>query len=652
MALSSVGAGPLLLIDSRVGVMLFSAPGRHIPSVPAAECDWFRPWRTIGYRNGVNIRKSTLVKSLARPRVVAARSGSFLRRRAWWLAWPQVLPLCTVVVLAVAAGLPLFELNLMSGHDALVYLPRTVEFWEGLRAGEIFPRWAPDLDGGYGLPLFNFMPPFVYYLSSLLHFFGLSFLAAENMACLVILIGAGMGMYVLGRSAFGWRGGLVGAAAYLFAPYLLVVLYVRHGLADLTAFAFIPFAVWGLYRLACTGRSQFGLIVTLAVALLLLGSNTVALITFPFLVLFVLCLAYVRRNTGVLAQGAASLGLGLGLSAFFWVPAFMERGYVQMQRVLEGYLDYRNHFVYPQQLWYSTWGYGGSVPGPNDGMSFMLGYVNLTAVVLAAALVWRMRSRRESPLVWFALCLFAVAAFLTTTASTFVWERLSILQLLQFSWRFLSLATVAAAFLCGFPFSLLKPGNKWAANVVLGLLIAAVVGLAFPLARPERFRPLVDVFMTPADIRAGGISTTSAEEHDPIWVVERPPGPARDGLALPEGGGRFEVVGRASQRQEYRVMLTEPALVRANTFYFPGWVLTVDGVPRPVEVAEPYGLMDFTLEPGEHTVVLSFEDTPIRLWATRLSLFSLLLMALELRVPRLRPRGRREARPIAETISR
>src|SRR5207249_3545009 len=140
---------------------------------------------------------------------------------------------------------------------------------------------------------------------------------------------------------FGRRGGLVSAAAYLFAPYLLVALYVRHALADFSAFAFIPLALWGLYRFAEGGRYPFLLTGALALALLLLSSNPVALITFPFLALLPAWLAWAAGSRRPLLRGAWCVALGLGLSAFFWLPALAERNFVHLHRLLEGFFTYR-----------------------------------------------------------------------------------------------------------------------------------------------------------------------------------------------------------------------------------------------------------------------------------------------------------------------
>jgi hypothetical protein len=108
-----------------------------------------------------------------------------------------------VGITAILVGLPLFELKAMSGHDAWFHLPRTVELYQALTAGQLFPRWAPDLGSGYGEPLFNYYPPLFYYVAACLHAVGFGFVASENLACFVLVLVAGVAMYCLSGEVFG-----------------------------------------------------------------------------------------------------------------------------------------------------------------------------------------------------------------------------------------------------------------------------------------------------------------------------------------------------------------------------------------------------------------------------------------------------------------
>jgi uncharacterized membrane protein len=543
---------------------------------------------------------------------------------------PHLPYLGAVVLMGLLAGLPLLQLRIMSGHDALEYLPRAVEFYQGLAAGQLLPRWAPDLSGGYGQPLFNFNPPLFYYVSALFHALGSGFVASQNLACFALLQLAGLGMYLLGADLFGPRGGLVSAVAYLFAPYLLATLYVRHALADFSAFAFIPLAFWGLYRFATGGQYRFVLLGAVSVALLSLASNPVALMTFPALLLLTGWLAAPTRAWRTLLRGLWCLLLGVGLSAFFWLPALAEREFVHLSRLLEGYLSYRYHFVYPHQLIYSPWGYGLSLPGPVDGMSFAIGPLHL--LLLCASLVLFRRIPATSPAgrVWVSFCLVLVllAAFLACTPSLFLWESLPLLQYLAFPWRFLSLLAAGAALICGLPFLILPPERTLLARGSMVVLVASFFLLGFTHAKPESFLEVADSDYTPEAIAARDTAVTSKREYEPIWVTERPGTPAAQPSTVLRGEACTLGTRLSPVHQQFNVRVSEEATLQVNTFYFPGWTLYVDGAQIPIDYSNAQGAMQLTLPQGDHLVQLVFADTPVRTWSTRVSLLALLALLI------------------------
>lgn len=553
--------------------------------------------------------------------------------RAWAVAarahlTPHLPFLLGVLLATVLAALPTFQPKMMSGHDAEMYLPRNVEFYAGLSAGQLFPRWAPDFDYGYGEPFFSFSPPVIYYLSAMFHALGFGFVEAANHAAFALLLLGALGMYALAAEFFGPLGGLVSAVAYVFAPYVLVALYVRGALSDFSAFAFIPFVFWGLYRFTRRGRFGGLSVGAGALALLLLSSNPVALITLPAVAALPCLVAWAMRDWRPLARGVACVALGLGLAAFFWAPALLERDFVQVSRLLEGYFQYGDHFVYPQQLVSSPWGYGLSVAGPDDGMSFAIGPVHLLLAGAAVLLVWPLRrvSRQAQLGVAFFLGVLVVAAVLSTGLSAAVWERVALLQYLEFPWRFLSLVAVATAFLCGLPLLLIPRERRWLRAGAAAALIAALCLLGFPHARPEAFLDVTAADYAPAAMVAQGVRVNSRREFMPVWVSQRPTEPAEAEAVLLTGEGTLTPLQRSAPDLAWQMTLTTPARVQVNTFYFPGWTLYVDGARRPIEFDNREGVMEFTLERGTHDVGLVFEDTPVRRGSALVSLLSALML--------------------------
>jgi hypothetical protein len=548
---------------------------------------------------------------------------------------PHLPYLGGVVVLTLLAGLPLLQLKLMSGHDYLEYLPRNVEFFRALTQGQLVPRWAPDFSGGYGEPFFSFNPPLIYAMTAALHALGFNFVAAENLACLALLLLAGLAMYLLAGAFVGPRGGLVAATAYVFAPYVLVTLYVRHALADYAAFPFIPLAYWGIWRFAEAGRYRYFAVGALAVALLFLSSNPVSLIAVPTIALLVGWLAWSMRSGNVALRGAWCLGVGTGLAAYFWLPALAEREFVHVHRLLEGGLNYRNHFVELRQLVDSPWGYGVSLPGPGDGMSFAIGTAYLVMAVAALALLrWTWAaSPRAGRMVAFALVVGAVGAFFSVGESIFIWDRLPLLQYLEYPWRFHSLIAVGTAFLFGLPLLFIRSQRTWLANGATAALMGLVLVMNYAHAKPEKLTDVTDADYTPRAIASKWLGATTALEYEPIWVRERPQAPVTQPAQL-AGRGSVTAIRRTPTETELRVEADEEALLRVNTFYFPGWTAFVDGRERTIDWTNPQGVMELPLERGSHLVRLWFGDTPIRVWARWLSFLALVLLASPLLVMR------------------
>src|SRR5262249_56715492 len=80
---------------------------------------------------------------------------------------------------------------------------------------------------------------------------GAQFQTSINLATATLVILFGAGMFLLGRLWFGELGGLLCAAAALYAPYVSLDLYAR---AALSAFSAFPVCALALYGFSPFGR--------------------------------------------------------------------------------------------------------------------------------------------------------------------------------------------------------------------------------------------------------------------------------------------------------------------------------------------------------------------------------------------------------------
>ncbi|HET9315883.1 MAG TPA: 6-pyruvoyl-tetrahydropterin synthase-related protein, partial [Vicinamibacteria bacterium] len=286
------------------------------------------------------------------------------------LAAPRLAATGVLLLLAALALHALFRGRLVAGHDATAYPPRLVELERAVSDGHVPPLWAPDLGAGHGQPLFEFVPPLVYAVALVPRAVGLGLADSLQIGLALLCLAGAVAVYRLGRALGADRPpAVVGVLTWLFAPYLCTDLYVRAAFAESAALAVLPLALLGVVRAVqkpCPCRVVEG---TAAIALVPLSHNAVALLALPALGLVALLGG---RRAGATVSGVAAVGGGLGLSAYFWLPALLETGLVHTARLRGGALNWADHFAEFRPLLWPAWDSGHSVRGTGDGMSFAL----------------------------------------------------------------------------------------------------------------------------------------------------------------------------------------------------------------------------------------------------------------------------------------
>src|SRR6185437_687922 len=126
----------------------------------------------------------------------------------------------------------------------------------------------------------------------------------------------------------------------------------------------------------------------------------------PLLGAFIVFTAWSAKSWKIFRHQAYGVALGLALATFVWLPSVLLTSNIQVQALFQGYSSYTNHFVYLHQLFHSPWGYGLSLPGDNDGMSFALGIGQIAVACLA--LIWALRRGQRGARRW--LLFFGVSA--------------------------------------------------------------------------------------------------------------------------------------------------------------------------------------------------------------------------------------------------
>jgi hypothetical protein len=296
-------------------------------------------------------------------------------------------------------------------HDARHSVYFLYEFDKAIQDGVWYPRWAPDFAFGYGYPFFNIYGPLSSYAGEILHLAGWDIVTAVKMVFGLSALLSGLAMYLFARSLLGPQAGLIAALVYLYLPYHIFDLYVRAALAESVGFIFAPLVLWGFYEAMTRPRLAGVLWAALAYAGLMFTSNLLALLFTPILGLYVAYMMFwhffdpstaplpwvklprfkwsipPRYSTALLAgfPPLFVLVLGLGLSAIFWLPAILEYRFVRVDQWVGGRFAFGDDFVELFQLFSPRWGFGASIPGPDDETAFQIG---LAAAILFILSFW------------------------------------------------------------------------------------------------------------------------------------------------------------------------------------------------------------------------------------------------------------------------
>ena len=158
------------------------------------------------------------------------------------------LPLVIIMFLSYWAIAPFFSSGFFPMHDD-TQGARVFEMHKALVDGMFPVRWSADLGDGDGFPIFNFYTPLASYIGAIVQLIGFDALIATKIMMASGLVLAAITMYYFAKEFWGKLGGIVSAVLYLYAPYHSVNTYVRGAVAELWAYAFVPVAFYGLYKI-------------------------------------------------------------------------------------------------------------------------------------------------------------------------------------------------------------------------------------------------------------------------------------------------------------------------------------------------------------------------------------------------------------------
>lgn len=533
-------------------------------------------------------------------------------------------------LLVCAAGLLFGALPLWRGvpvgGDTVFHAMWYTNFSAQLLAGDFYPRWLINLNGGLGSPVFFYYAPLPYYITTLFAFLmpgGLYGTLHLGASAALAIIASGLTTYCWLKEDGDARAATVAAVLYMLMPYHLAVdLYARAAFAEVWAFVWMPLMLYFVRRCS-NGGSKFALPgLALAYAALILTHLPSTLIFSPVALgyAFFACGAERCRSRAAL-RVAGGMSLGAGLASVYLFPAMLNQEFISLADLTPG--DYH-------QRWLRLTDFNIQLIEGRVAVAFLL-----TAGVIICALTLALggdttadgKARKREHAFW--MLVAASCVLLMLPLGNFVWRLVKLLQIIQFPWRFNTVLCVAAAAIIAAGVRALRRGQtrrmiRLAASIVGGVLVLGWVVFTVQVARKEfpslrrgspagtdaAYLKRLEQGRDAPEYRPANAASTQVGAFDELLSrICREDG--RLAKACVAGGAGAFTVERWQPREiGLRVETVGGVALNVSQFYYPGWTAYLDGRAYPLAPSQPDGLLHLTLPPGTHQLILRLEKTP------------------------------------------
>ncbi len=530
--------------------------------------------------------------------------------------------LLAVMAVATAVITPMLFLGNASGHDFQFHVASWVDVARQWRSGVLYPRWAARANFGFGEPRFIFYPPASWLLGAALGT-ALPWKVVPGAFVWLAVVLAGLSMFWLAREWLSSGAAVVAAAFYAANPYHLVLIYYRSDFAELLASAALPLAALLAIRV---GRGGSRNIVTLALvfAFIWLSNAPAAVVISYSLALVLLVESLVQKSPRALLRGAVALACGLGLAAFYIVPAAWEQKWVEIAQVMSENLHPDQNFLFTRandpEFVLFNW----------KVSAVALGVITISAIAAVFSSRGRRAGRPRLDEAWWPLAaLGAVSVGLMFAPAQIVWRLLPKLRFVQFPWRWL----VPLNLVCWFFFvhATARARKAWMWWVAMAVAIAILAGVIVQ----DAWWDSEDVPVISSAVSSGG-GYEGTDEYAPLGC---------DRYDLPAEAPRIAVIGGVpalgGQPMNVRIHIERwtPELktfsvdshrgttLALKLLNYPAWQAEVNGKEIATMSKPGTEQMLLPLPAGSSHVEVRFSRTPDRTLGDALSLLTAAALA-------------------------
>jgi hypothetical protein len=556
-----------------------------------------------------------------------------------------------------ASAIPLVR-DVSCGHDFNFHLISWFEVQRSWSQGVLYPHWAQSPNWGAGEARFVFYPPLTWTLGALLGYL-IPWSFVPTVLVFLSLAASGLATRLLARQFLPGPSATLAGILATATPYALFTANERTSFAELAAAAFIPLLLYFALRppKAVTtlthSRSKLassawnGSTAPLALVLCLTWlTNAPAGVMASYLLAFAALVAsLVLRAWWPVLRAIAAAITGIGLAAFYLVPAAWEQRWIAIQQAIDVGMSVRDSWLFMRHT-------AADLKLHDQVLLVASCILVFTAVMAAIGFLLALRQGKlgnSATHLWLPLALLIpVIVLLQFPFSAPVWNLLPRLQFLQFPWRLLMvLGAPYAIFLA----AAIPVGSRRARRLAAagcGALVLAVAGLATiffvqPCDQEDQVSNQTAVFHAGTGVE--GTDEYAALNADNSLIPDNLP----DGCLVtdpaqhlgegdpdttpdwyPEQGSCDETYTAQlwlTEHKQLKINADHPGFVILRLRRYPAWQILLNGQPAPPAPAREDGLIDVPVPAGPSTIEIRWATTPDVLKGRAISLAALILLA-------------------------
>jgi hypothetical protein len=569
------------------------------------------------------------------------------------------LPYLILPSAALIAILPLLIHGCSCGHDFDFHLLSWMEAGRQFLHGNLHPHWAYTPAYNAGEPRFVFYPPLSWTLGALLGLI-LPWTWTPLVYTWLALTVSGLTLYRLARDFTTSTAALLAAAFYTVNPYMLFTAYERTAYAELLAAAWIPLLLHAILRKQVTIPR-----IAIPIALLWLTNAPAAVMSCYALALITAIRLIVSarvpgaplpasgtgasepRTTSRLQlalNSAAGTLLGLGLAAFYIVPAAYERHYVQIAMAILPGMRIQDNFLFhhtadiPHDQVLRTASLIALILIALTAITLTIVYVRHRAKITNGASLRLERSELESSpyfadvrhvLASIAILPIAITLLLTPITA-FIWNHAPELVFLQFPWRLLAILAAILSLTAAFALSPLKLKPIPIAALVLTLAAALTCPtyVVFHQSCDEE-----DTVQARQTLFHSTHGTDPTDEYTPITADNDSLAHNNPAFWLSQNPDAKAPANATPGPAPTRLTITSPIpqTLILNLRDYPTWRITLNQTLIATRQQRDDGLIAIPIPAGPSTVSIAYAQAIDQTIGTILTALSLALLFLTLR---------------------